>query len=167
MSKFRHLFVAVLILSSLNCFAQNSGNDEEIDLSKLENGMMGVNILGGPYYIIRRTPEETNLLIKKYGVGNLRSGNKDFILIKAKSPDSDCNVAYVAKGDQEWVNHPIYREGGFVDVCSCSWFDLSGRRRSQKCPGSDLEIAPHKFLHGDVVLIGPEVGHNNSPKPTQ
>src|SRR5690554_3773911 len=115
---------------------------------------MRVDIPGSHYYIVRRSTEKQKILIKRYGPTNLRSGHKNFMLIKAVSPDSDCALAYVSKGNCEYAHHPIYKIGGFLDLCSCAWFDLTGRRQSEDCPGSDVEIAPHQFLHDEVVVIG-------------
>jgi hypothetical protein len=133
-------------------FAFDAG--ERIDLGKLGHGMMGIDVPGGPYYIIRRSNEEQEMLVKKYGQENLRSGHKNFILIKAKSPDSECALLHVVKGNKEYAHHPISSTGGFLDLCSCAWFDLTGRRQSTSCPGKDVEIAPHKFLHDEVVIVG-------------
>ncbi|WP_347333029.1 hypothetical protein [Marinimicrobium locisalis] len=147
----RGAFFALLAGISI---ALPSSAEEQFDLSRLSHGMMGVDIPSGPYYIIRRSIEEQEILVKKYGQKNLRSGHKDFMLIKAVSPDSDCALAHVEKGNSEYAHHPIYEIGGFLDLCSCAWFDLTGRRQSESCPGSDLEIAPHQFLHDEVVVIG-------------
>lgn len=144
-------FLAFLVgmLTSTPCNAEM-----QIDLSVLDHGMMGIDIPGGPYYIIRRSVEEQELLVDEYGEENLRSEHKSFVLIKAVSPDSDCALLHVVKGSEEYIHHPISKTGGFLDLCSCAWFDLTGRRQSKKFPGSDLEIAPHEFLHDEVVVIG-------------
>lgn len=136
-------------------FVQPCNAEIQVDLSKLSHGtMMGIDIPGGPYYIVRRSAEEQKILINRYGQDNLRSGHTNFMLIKAESPDSDCFLSHVAKGDNEYARHPIQRIGGFMDPCSCAWFDLTGRRQSECCSESDLEVAPHKFLHDEVVVIG-------------
>jgi len=147
----RAAFFAMIAAMS---FFQPSAAEEQIDLSRLGHGMMGLDIPGGPYYIIRRSIEEQEIIIKKYGPTDLRSEHRNFILIKAMSPDSDCALLHVVKGNEEYSHHPVSKTGGFVDLCSCAWFDLTGRRQSESCPGSDVEIAPHKFLHDEVVIIG-------------
>ena len=127
---------------------------EQIDLSKLGHGMMGVDIPGGPYYIVRRSAEEQAILINKYGKDNLRSKHANFMLIEARSPDSECALLHVTKGNQEWLHHPIYDTGGFVDLCTCAWFDLTGRRQSKECQGNDVQEAPHYFLKDEIVILG-------------
>jgi hypothetical protein len=146
--------IVILALIVGISFTQSSVAEEQIDLSKLGHGMMGIDIQGGPYYIIRRSDEEQKILVNRYGETNLRSGNKNFMLIKAVSPDSECALLHVIKGNKEYANHPVSKTGGFLDLCSCAWFDLTGRRQSKECPGSDIEIAPHNFLHDEVVVIG-------------
>ncbi|MET0014795.1 MAG: hypothetical protein ABW088_14185 [Sedimenticola sp.] len=133
-----------------------SGASVRVDLNKLGHGMMGINVPGGPYYIIRRSDEEQKILINKYGEENLRSGHNNFILIKAVSPDSECALLHVVKGSKEYEHHPISSTGGFLDLCSCAWFDLTGRRQSKNCHGKDVEIAPHRFLYDEVVIVGGE-----------
>ena len=144
----------LLAIASLTATAKEPTAIETIDLSKLGHQMMGVDIPGGPYYIIRRSKEEQLILIAKYGEGNLRSGHNNFILIEPRSPDSGCAVLHVIKGNTEWDHHPVYKQGGFVDLCSCAWFDLTGRRQSRECTGVDLNIAPHKFINDETVILG-------------
>ncbi|MCK4743463.1 MAG: hypothetical protein KAT25_06565 [Sulfuriflexus sp.] len=150
----------LLVISSTSLLAETV----KVDLSKLGHGMLGVDIKGGPYYIIRRSVEETKLLIKKYGKNNLRSGNPNFMLIEATSPDSKCALLHVIKGNKEYSNHPVSLTGGFLDLCSCAWFDLTGRRISSNCPGSDINPAPHVFITDKVVLVGDTARHNKSLK---
>ena len=127
---------------------------EQIDLANLGHAMLGVETKEGVYYIVRRSEDEQRLLLEKYGAGALRSGHKNFMLIPAISPDSDCALLHVIKDDPEFSNHPISQVGGFLDQCSCAWFDLTGRRQSDGGSGDNLDIAPHRFLEKEVVIIG-------------
>lgn len=127
----------------------------EVNLAKLDEGsFIGVDIEGGPYYIVKRSPEELELLTSTYGENNLRSEKNKFVVVEATSPDSGCAVVYIPKGSKKLCGHPVSEVGGFVDMCSCAWFDLTGRRKSYECPGKDMEIAPHKFLDDTVVVVG-------------
>ena len=147
----RVVFFALLAVMP---FTHLCSAEQKIDLNRLGHGMMGIDVPGGPYYIVRRSSEEQEILVRRHGQENLRSGHQSFMLIKAVSPDSDCALLHVVKGNIEYAHHPISKTGGFLDLCSCAWFDLAGRRQSESCPGSDVEIAPHYFLHDEVVVIG-------------
>ncbi|BFM22088.1 hypothetical protein [Gilvimarinus japonicus] len=151
------LLAALCILFAIS--ANLSAETIEIDLSKLEHGVLGLDIEGGPYYIIRRSAEEKSILIREYGEQHLRSGHSDFMLIQAVSPDSTCALLHVKKGTKKYSNHPVSLSGGFLDLCSCAWFDLTGRRKSENCSGPNITPAPHSFLQNEVVRVGVD-GHN-------
>ena len=128
----------------------------EVDLSKLEPGqMMALNVVGGPFHIVRRTEGQITLLEMQYGDRELRSGDPRYFVVKAFNVRSNCILGFVRPGDPRWKGRKVSQSGGFADVCSCAEYDLTGRLVVPGCAApSMLDIPPHEFLGPDRVRVG-------------
>lgn len=117
--------------------------------------MISLNVEGGPFHIVRRSPKQIDALHEKYGKEGLRSIDPRFFVVKAANTRSGCVLAFVPPDDDRWRDRKVSEIGGFADVCSCAEYDLTGRLIIPTCNApAVLEIPPHDFLTSDRVRVG-------------
>ena len=153
--------------------AKAAGAPVRVDISKLEEGArLVVEWRGKPVYILRRTAESI-AAVDQIENSILRDVNSE----NAKQPAYVEGSARTIPGKEEILvlvglcTHlgcaPIYRPdvgaadlrgdawlGGFFCPCQGSKFDLSGRVYAGVPAPTNLEIPPHSYESGNVIVIG-------------
>lgn len=153
--------------------AKAAGAPVRVDISKLEEGArLVVEWRGKPVYILRRTAESI-AAVDQIENSILRDVNSE----NAKQPAYVEGSARTIPGKEEILvlvglcTHlgcaPIYRPdvgaadlggdawlGGFFCPCHGSKFDLSGRVYAGVPAPTNLEIPPHSYESGNVIVIG-------------
>ena len=153
--------------------AKAAGAPVRVDISKLEEGArLVVEWRGKPVYILRRTAESI-AAVDQIESSILRDVNSE----NAKQPAYVEGSARTIPGKEEILvlvglcTHlgcaPIYRPdvgaadlggdawlGGFFCPCHGSKFDLSGRVYAGVPAPTNLEIPPHSYESGNVIVIG-------------
>ena len=153
--------------------AKAAGAPVRVDISKLEEGArLVVEWRGKPVYILRRTAESI-AAVNQIENSILRDVNSE----NAKQPAYVEGSARTIPGKEEILvlvglcTHlgcaPIYRPdvgaadlggdawlGGFFCPCHGSKFDLSGRVYAGVPAPTNLEIPPHSYESGNVIVIG-------------
>lgn len=82
-----------------------------------------------------------------------RSIKKEYFVTWGYHPDSGCGLIYVSSEADEWVGHTIRGVGGFVDKCSGSEYDLSGRKIfGPDSSASVLPIPQYDFQNENLVI---------------
>jgi len=150
--------------------ARAAGAPVEVDISKLEPGMMvTVEWRGQPVWIIHRTPqmlesipkmndrvadpESTQPLQPSYVGKETRSIKPDYIVLVGICSHLGCSPSEKLKigadsglGD-EWL-------GGFYCPCHGSKFDVSGRVLKGMPAPVNLKVPPYTYLTDTRILIG-------------
>ena len=164
--------VAVPFVASWNpsAKAKAAGAPVKADLSKLEPGqMIVVEWRGKPVYIVRRTQEALDGLIKDVGLlrdpesaesqqpsyvdPQQRSINPEYLVLVGLCTHLGCapkyrpDVGAADLGGSEWY-------GGFFCPCHGSKFDLAGRVFKGVPAPTNLEVPPHTFEGDRVIVIG-------------
>ena len=153
--------------------AKAAGAPVRVDISKLEEGArLVVEWRGKPVYILPRTAESL-ASVDQIENSILRDVNSE----NAKQPAYVEGSARTIPGKEEILvlvglcTHlgcaPIYRPdvgaadlggdawlGGFFCPCHGSKFDLSGRVYAGVPAPTNLEIPPHSYESGNVIVIG-------------
>ncbi len=151
--------------------AKAAGAPAEVDISKLEPGMLiVVEWRGKPIWILKRTPEMLATLEKLNDVLADPSSEKD------QQPDYARNVTRSIKPEilvtEGVCTHlgcsPVFRKdiapadlgadwlGGFFCPCHGSKFDLAGRVYQGVPAPTNLVVPPHTYLSDARLLIGAE-----------
>ena len=163
--------VAVPLVMSMmpSARAQAAGAPVEVDISKIEPGMLlTVEWRGKPVWIVNRTPEMLGLMAKLDD--QLADANSE----QPQQPDYCKNAGrsikpeiLVAVGICTHLGcSPTYRKevgaadlgadwaGGFFCPCHGSRFDLAGRVYKGVPAPTNLVIPPHQYLSDAKLLIG-------------
>lgn len=165
-------FVATPFLSSMapSARAKAAGAPVEVDISKLEPGMMvTVEWRGRPVWIIKRSKEMLDALNKaddkvadpksdqpqqpEYAKNETRSIKSDILVVVGICTHLGCSPSEKMKigadsgmGD-DWP-------GGFYCPCHGSKFDLAGRVFKGMPAPVNLVIPPHTYLTDARLLVG-------------
>jgi ubiquinol-cytochrome c reductase iron-sulfur subunit len=149
--------------------AKAAGAPVEVDLSKLEPGMMmNVEWQGKPVWIVRRTPEMLELLAKHddqladpkstvpqqpdYCNNPYRSIKPEYFVVLGICTHLGCSPTYrpeKAPADlgADWA-------GGWFCPCHGSRFDLAARVYKDVPAPTNLIVPPHKYLSDGRLLVG-------------
>jgi ubiquinol-cytochrome c reductase iron-sulfur subunit len=149
--------------------AKAAGAPVEVDVSRIEPGMMiSVEWQGKPVWIVRRTPEMLDLLVKhddklvdpdstvpqqpEYCRNPYRSIKPEFLVVLGVCTHLGCSPTYrpeTAPVDlgRDWT-------GGWFCPCHGSRFDLAARVFKGVPAPTNLIIPPHKYLSDGRLLIG-------------
>lgn len=149
--------------------AKAAGAPVEVDISKLESGMMlTVEWRGKPVWIVNRTPEMLDLLGKhddkladpnsempqqpEYCKNPDRSIKKETLVVVGICTHLGCSPTYrrelgAADLGADWP-------GGFFCPCHGSTFDLAGRVYKGVPAPTNLVVPPHQYLSDARLLIG-------------
>ena len=150
--------------------ARAAGAPVEIDLGKLEPGMMITEEWRGkPVWILRRTdgmiervsdtddlvadPDSKQPMQPDYASNELRSIKPDYLVLVGIcthlgcSPSPKLEVGEASGLGAGW-------SGGFFCPCHGSKFDLAGRVFKGAPAPSNLEVPPHTYLSDTRLLIG-------------
>lgn len=152
--------------------ARAAGAPVEVDLTKLEPGMMmTVEWRGKPVWIVHRTPAMLELLEKseqdladpgsripmqpEYARNQQRSIKPEFLVLVGICTHLGCSPsqrleAGTASGlGEDWP-------GGFFCPCHGSRFDLAGRVYRGAPAPANLEVPPHAYLSDARLVLGEE-----------
>eukprot|EP01031_Cornospumella_fuschlensis_P009269 gene9269-11387_t len=165
-------FVATPFLTSMapSARAKAAGAPVEVDISKLEPGMMiTVEWRGRPVWIIHRTKEMLDILPKAsdkvadpessqplqpdYAKNTNRSIKPDYMVVVGIcshlgcSPTEKMQIGPESGLGADWP-------GGFYCPCHGSTFDGAGRVFKNKPAPTNLEVPPHRYLSDTRLLIG-------------
>ncbi|HUU72017.1 MAG TPA: ubiquinol-cytochrome c reductase iron-sulfur subunit [Burkholderiales bacterium] len=150
--------------------ARAAGAPVEIDLGKLEPGMMITEEWRGkPVWILRRTdgmiervpetdklvadPDSRQPMQPDYARNELRSIKPDYLVLVGIcthlgcSPSPKLEVGEASGLGAGW-------SGGFFCPCHGSKFDLAGRVYKGAPAPSNLEVPPHTYLSDTRLLVG-------------
>ena len=151
--------------------AKAAGAPVEIDISKLEPGMLlMVEWRGKVVWVLSRTPEMLASLTKldskltdpnsekdqqpEYAQNLTRSIRPEILVTTGVCTHLGCSPVFrkeIAPADlgPDWL-------GGFFCPCHGSKFDLAGRVYKNVPAPTNLVIPPHTYLSENVLLIGAE-----------
>lgn len=165
MKAFNYLF-ALLWLFTATKINSESEATIKFDPSTIERGIMinfPVNDL--PLMVVHRRTSEIESLEINYSdkriaieecpmcIPALRSIKHDYFVTWGYHPTSGCELIYVSSEADDWDCHKIQGIGGFVDKCSGSEYDLSGRKIfGPTSSPSELLLPKHKFEDGNLVI---------------
>jgi len=149
--------------------AKAAGAPVAVDLSAIAPGtMISVEWQGKPVWIVHRTPEMLDLLVKHdeeladpasdvpqqpdYSHNPARSIRPEFLVVLGVCTHLGCSPTFrpeVAPADlgSNWA-------GGWFCPCHGSRFDLAGRVFKGVPAPTNLIIPPHKYLSETQLLIG-------------
>lgn len=150
--------------------ARAAGAPVEVDISKIEPGMMITEEWRGkPVWILRRTAEMIGIIQKsadrvadpesrlpmqpEYARNTLRSIKDEYLILVGIcthlgcSPSQNLEAGEASGLGADW-------EGGFFCPCHGSKFDLAGRVYKGVPAPANLEVPPHVYLSDTRVLIG-------------
>ena len=149
--------------------AKAAGAPVEIDISKLEPGMLLlVEWRGKVVWVLDRTPEMLANLKKldnqmadpksekpqqpAYAKNDTRSIKPEFLVVEGVCTHLGCSPVYrkdIAPADlgADWL-------GGFFCPCHGSKFDLAGRVYKHVPAPTNLVVPPHVYLSDNLLLIG-------------
>lgn len=165
-------FVAAPFLSSMapSARAKAAGAPVEVDISKLEPGMMvTVEWRGRPVWIIKRSKEMLDALTKaddkvadpksdqpqqpEYAKNETRSIKTEILVVVGIcthlgcSPSDKMKIGADSGMGDDWP-------GGFYCPCHGSKFDLAGRVFKGMPAPVNLVIPPHTYLTDSRLLVG-------------
>ena len=159
-----------LVLSMLpSARAKAAGAPVEVDISKIEPGMMlTVEWRGKPVWIVNRTKEMLDLMVKhddrladpksempqqpNYCKNDGRSLKPELLVAVGICTHLGCSPTYrkeigAADLGTDWP-------GGFFCPCHGSTFDIAGRVYKGVPAPTNLVIPPHQYLSDARLLIG-------------
>ena len=153
--------------------AKAAGAAVEVDISALKPGeKMTVEWRGKPVWIVKRTPEQLELLptldgqladpnslrnpsefTPEYARNGYRSIKPEVLVAVGICPHLGCSPSdKFAEGPQPSL--PDDWKGGFLCPCHGSTFDMAGRVYKNKPSPDNLEVPPHLYLSDSRLLIG-------------
>ena len=148
------IFFAVFFIFSYQALASESS--VEVNLQSLAYGQyFGVVLEGGPFFIVRRSKKEVALLNNKYGAGNFRSTQEQFFIVRNFASSESCVLQYTKINNNKFIGTPVFYTGGFIDHCTGSQFDLSGRV-ILSTPGNKtvlIPVAKHEYTSSNSVVV--------------
>jgi hypothetical protein len=161
-----HLLVLVFI-SQLFANAQAAEPlPVRLETSQLSPGLLikfQVNNL--PVFVLNRRPNEIASLRQSYGGSKervascatcdpvLRSISPNYLVVWGYNPSSGCELIYASSTATDWVGHPVHGRGGFVDKCSATEYDLTGRKLlGPNASPNELAVPPHSFHKGVIEI---------------
>jgi len=153
--------------------AKAAGAAVEVDISAIKPGeKLTVEWRGKPVWIIRRTPEQLEVLKQveaqladpeskrkpdeltpAYARNQVRSIKPEFFVgvgicsHLGCSPSDKFQTGPQASLPDDW-------QGGFLCPCHGSTFDMAGRVYKNKPAPDNLEVPPHMYLSDSRLLIG-------------
>ncbi|SEN01601.1 ubiquinol-cytochrome c reductase iron-sulfur subunit [Nitrosomonas marina] len=151
--------------------AKAAGAPVEVDISKLEEGMLlMVEWRGRVVWVLERTPSMLATLEKlepkladpnseknqqpDYAKNRTRSIKPEILVVEGICTHLGCSPVFrkdIAPEDlgSDWL-------GGFFCPCHGSKFDLAGRVYKSVPAPTNLVVPPHTYLSDNVLLIGAE-----------
>ena len=150
--------------------ARAAGAPVEIDISKIEPGMMiTVEWRGKPVWIVYRTPEMLASLPKidteladpqsdapmqpSYAKNEARSIKPDYLVLVGICTHLGCSPSQkLAAGEGSGLGSDW--PGGFFCPCHGSKFDLAGRVFKGVPAPNNLEVPPYAFLSDTRLIVG-------------
>jgi ubiquinol-cytochrome c reductase iron-sulfur subunit len=164
--------VAVPFVASMNpsARARAAGTPVEVDLSKVEPGMMvTVEWRGQPVWVVHRTREMIDSLPKLDGVvadpkssmpmqpdyakNEVRSIKPEYLVLVGICTHLGCSPSQkLAPGAESGLGEDW--PGGFFCPCHGSKFDLAGRVYKGVPAPANLKVPPYAYLSGTRLLIG-------------
>jgi len=166
------VFVATPFLTSMapSARAKAAGAPVEVDISKLEPGMMvTVEWRGRPVWVIHRTKEMLDILPKAsdkvadpesseplqpdYAKNGTRSIKPDYMVVVGICSHLGCSPSEKMKiGPESGLGDDW--PGGFYCPCHGSKFDLAGRVFKGMPAPVNLTVPPHTYVTDTRLLIG-------------
>ena len=154
--------------------ARAAGAPVEVDLSKIEPGMMITEEWRGkPVWVLHRTngmiervpvtddvvadPESRQPMQPDYARNELRSIKPSYLVLVGIcthlgcSPSQKLEVGEASGLGDDW-------NGGFFCPCHGSKFDLAGRVYKGVPAPTNMRVPPHRFVRDDLILIGQDSG---------
>ncbi len=153
--------------------AKAAGAAVEVDISALKPGeKMTVEWRGKPVWIVKRTPEQLEILptldgqladpksernpaefTPEYARNEHRSIKPEILVAVGICPHLGCSPSdKFSEGPQPSL--PDDWKGGFLCPCHGSTFDMAGRVYKNKPSPDNLEVPPHVYLSDSRLLIG-------------
>jgi ubiquinol-cytochrome c reductase iron-sulfur subunit len=159
-------FVASMLPSER---AKAAGAPVEADISKLSPGeRMTVEWRGKPVWIVRRTPEQLNVIKNnddrvsdpqskkvmqpKYATNEYRSIKPEYLVLVGICTHLGCSP--VEKFAVQAEAFAADWKGGFYCPCHGSLFDLAGRVYKNRPAPDNLIVPPHRYVTDGKIVIG-------------
>ena len=153
--------------------AKAAGAAVEVDISALKPGeKMTVEWRGKPVWIVKRTPEQLEILptldgqladpksernpaefTPVYARNEHRSIKPEILVAVGICPHLGCSPSDKFAGGPQ-PSLPDDWKGGFLCPCHGSTFDMAGRVYKNKPSPDNLEVPPHVYLTESRLLIG-------------
>ena len=153
--------------------AKAAGAAVEVDISALKPGeKMTVEWRGKPVWIVKRTPEQLEILptldgqladpksernpaefTPEYARNEHRSIKPEILVAVGFCPHLGCSPSDKFIGGAQ-PSLPDDWKGGFLCPCHGSTFDMAGRVFKNKPSPDNLEVPPHVYLTDTRLLIG-------------
>jgi len=165
MKNTRILIFFVFLVLSANVRATNP-SPIRIEANKLLPGVLvKMQIDNIPVFVLARRSDEIAALRKSHA-GNkeqvadcsacepvLRSISPSYFVIWGRNTSSECELVYVSSTATDWVGYAVHGRGGFIDKCSASEYDLSGRKLAgPKTSPNRLGVPAHAFRNGLIEI---------------
>ena len=165
MRKFKTLLLGIVI-SCVTSTTFGESSPVQLDTKHLYAGLLViVKVNGLPVFIMNRRAEEIAALRAAHA-GNhakingcvkcdpiLRSVSPDYLVVWCYNPAAGCQLIYAASTATDWVGHPVNGHGGFVDKCSGTEYDLSGRKLSGPDSSPDELAIPTYTIQKGVISV--------------
>ncbi|NIO42117.1 MAG: ubiquinol-cytochrome c reductase iron-sulfur subunit [Burkholderiales bacterium] len=150
--------------------ARAAGAPVEVDLSKIEPGMMVTEEWRGkPVWVLHRTegmiervvetdhevadPNSRQPMQPDYAKNELRSIKPDYLVLVGLCTHLGCSpIQKLEAGAESGLGADWH--GGFFCPCHGSKFDLAGRVYKGVPAPTNLEVPPHTYLSDTQLLIG-------------
>jgi len=159
------LIIIVGVLLTCNVQAEETSS-VRIDTNKLYRGLLVIiKINDLPVFILNRRINEIDSLRESHSERRnlvaqcpdcdpvLRSLSPDYLVIWGFHPVSGCELIYASSTAKDWVGHAVHGKGGFVDKCSATEYDLTGRKiAGPSTSPAELGMPSHRF-HDEVLEI--------------
>lgn len=144
-----------------------------MDVSTLPPGILvKVPVDSLPVFVLRRSSDELAALRKAHATAPrskescsgcdpiTRSLDPEVLVILGYNPASGCELIYAASKATDWSGYAISGRGGFVDKCTQTEYDLSGRKlRGPESSPEELAVPIHRYVGTKLqIQRGSEAG---------
>lgn len=171
----------IIVGALLICNAQAEDSSFiPIDTSKFSRGLLVIiEVNNLPVFILNRRLDEIDSLKKLHAESLdpvpkcqdcnpvLRSVSPDYLVIWGFHPVSGCELIYASSTSKDWVGHAVHGKGGFVDKCSGTEYDLTGRKLTGPDTSPDELGVPLHCLHEGILEINKKQTFNQKPEYSQ
>lgn len=160
-------FVALQLITAPLSAASPAEGPPTIDVATLPSGILvkfPVDSL--PVFVLRRSSDELAVLRKTHATAQggeefchdcdaiTRSIDPEVLVVSGYNPASGCELIYVASKATDRSGYAVGGRGGFVDKCTQTEYDLSGRKlRGPESSPDELAIPMHRYVGTQLQIL--------------